>query len=474
MLPLRLTLAALALSLGATAQIGWTAVPTTTNPGLRAAHGLVADAARNHLVLFGGRSGSSVLGDTWTWNGSTWTQVATSGPSPRHGHAMVYDALRQVVVVFGGYDPLGTVLADTWEWNGASWTQRLTATTPPARAFAASAAWPAWGGIVVNGGVPVDSTPHFWSFDGVDWTDRTTAATPRSYNHAMAYHPLQQRLVLVGRDPYPGFQYNFLFDGTSWTQNDTSFFAEAGTRLVYDPLRRRILAHGGYVFSGSYWTYQTQTWAWDGVWSRIDTDTQPSDRNDFGLALDPANGQLLVHGGTNLNLPVAGDFDDLWTLPFTAAQPYTEPRVTAFGLDRTCLHIGVWPFSPTDKPLLSTGGQRPWIGEGVSLYLQRLGWSFAVTPTLLVYGLSNSTWNGGNLPLPLTMLGRPDCQLLVAPDVTLMASVAQGMVWNLQIPNVPALVGTTHWFQVLGLANPSPAANPLFTSNGLELQIGRR
>jgi len=40
------------------------------------------------LVLFGGDDGTNLLGDTWTWDGATWQQVATTGPSPREAFGM--------------------------------------------------------------------------------------------------------------------------------------------------------------------------------------------------------------------------------------------------------------------------------------------------------------------------------------------------------------------------------------------------
>ena len=33
------------------------------------------DGARHVIVMFGGRSGSTLLGDTWTWDGANWTQL---------------------------------------------------------------------------------------------------------------------------------------------------------------------------------------------------------------------------------------------------------------------------------------------------------------------------------------------------------------------------------------------------------------
>src|SRR5688572_4916037 len=63
------------------------------------------DAARQRIVLFGGRidSGVAPLGQTWEWDGSSWSlQNPAASPPPRHSHALAYDAARQRIVLFGG------------------------------------------------------------------------------------------------------------------------------------------------------------------------------------------------------------------------------------------------------------------------------------------------------------------------------------------------------------------------------------
>src|SRR5438093_448817 len=99
------------------------------------------DAVRGRVTLFGGRGGSS-LGDTWEWEGTTWTQRASSGPSPRSGHAMAYDEVRGRVVLFGGSNGSYPYrLTDTWEWDGTTWTQQ--ATSGPVARYASSMAYDA-------------------------------------------------------------------------------------------------------------------------------------------------------------------------------------------------------------------------------------------------------------------------------------------------------------------------------------------
>lgn len=76
------------------------------------------DGARGVTVLFGGfaAGGYGQLGDTWEWDGASWTLRSQSGPTPRESHAMVYDGARaRVLLLFGGDD--GSSQGDTWEYG---------------------------------------------------------------------------------------------------------------------------------------------------------------------------------------------------------------------------------------------------------------------------------------------------------------------------------------------------------------------
>src|SRR5947208_12730816 len=62
------------------------------------------------------------------------TRAANAVPLPRVEAGMVYDDATGQVVLFGGFGtgPSG-MLSDTWTWDGTGWTQRTPAHAPPAR-----------------------------------------------------------------------------------------------------------------------------------------------------------------------------------------------------------------------------------------------------------------------------------------------------------------------------------------------------
>jgi hypothetical protein len=90
----------------------------------------------NKIVLFGGTGVSGPLNDTWEWDGSTWTSLASpSSPPARQGAALA--TWNKTVILFGGSDgiptPMGPMaLHDTWGLTGGIWTQLTPMTYPPA------------------------------------------------------------------------------------------------------------------------------------------------------------------------------------------------------------------------------------------------------------------------------------------------------------------------------------------------------
>jgi hypothetical protein len=91
------------------------------------------------VVLFGGYDGH-YLGDTWTWNGSTWTQQDTpAAPGPRDTGSFAYDTATGTGILYGGFNGV-TAFKDTWAWNGSGWTQ-LSPTASPGRVQAGGQPW---------------------------------------------------------------------------------------------------------------------------------------------------------------------------------------------------------------------------------------------------------------------------------------------------------------------------------------------
>lgn len=94
-------------------------------PSARLGAGAAFDSKRGVMLLFGGANHDRVFNDLWSWNGATWRKLAENGPEPRVMGYLAYDRRRDRIVLFGGRRgvPDNSDLGDTWEWDGSSWTQ---------------------------------------------------------------------------------------------------------------------------------------------------------------------------------------------------------------------------------------------------------------------------------------------------------------------------------------------------------------
>jgi hypothetical protein len=91
------------------------------------------DPATSQLLLFGGYNGTTYMNDTWSWTGTTWSQIsATTSPTLRAGASLAYDASSNQMVLFGGYNG-SSYLQDSWTWSGTTWAALSPAAKPSAR-----------------------------------------------------------------------------------------------------------------------------------------------------------------------------------------------------------------------------------------------------------------------------------------------------------------------------------------------------
>jgi len=232
---------------------------------------MVFDAARGVTVLFGGVANNAPNGETWEFDGVTWTQRAEPGPAPRSGHSMVYDAVRGVTVLFGGYTT--DFIGDTWEWNGTFW-RLITASGPSRRTDAALAYDPVRQRTVLFGGCLSTTTGNIyyndlWEWDGINWTLRSPAPPgvrpAERAGHAMAFDPAGGVVVLFG-GAAPLSPASSLY-GDTWTWNGTSWFLRLNSgpaprhqhAMVYHAGQQALLLVGGdgYYRFGDTWSLCT-------------------------------------------------------------------------------------------------------------------------------------------------------------------------------------------------------------------------
>lgn len=293
-----LCLVAVAFSLlsgAAVAQGSWQRFPLLEK---RTGASLAFDITRGQTVMFGGRNLEGFLGDTWEWDGSAWSPVASTGPTARTGHAMVYDSARRVTVLFGGTGANG-VMHDTWQWDGISWLQ-IAAGGPAARLGHAMAYDSSRGRTVLFGGTsPISPNQYLdrddtWEWDGAAWTQVASGGPTARSDHAMAFDSARNLTVMFGRKGLYGAD-TWEWNGTTWTQATWGGLGplHGANSMTYDSSRNRIVMTDGYGVL--YWIHISQLWEWDGLtWTRV---SQHIPTYHPALAFDSARNEVVGFGG---------------------------------------------------------------------------------------------------------------------------------------------------------------------------------
>ncbi len=406
----------------------WVMHPASGPQGRQLAR-LVYDSARNETVMFGGYStaSTSALDDTWTFDGTTWTQKSPATVPPRRdSYAMAYDSTRNVTTLFGGVDSAlfpGTITNQTWEWNGVDWTQRTSTNAPSPRYGSAMAFDVARGVQVLFGGSTASGyLNETWEWNGVDWTQRTPATSPPvRTNMSIVYDVLRARIVLFGGTAN-STQLNdtWEFDGSTWTQVVTPLptpLWRSGFAMAYDLTRGVTVVSQGLTGNG---TRLNDTWEFDGTyWHEYRGGTAPAGggRANVSMAFDLPRRTIVMFGGTRPPTPPT----DTWELV------PNRPSFTVYGrgcggalgltsLDVTSLPAIGGTFTTTFAPL-QANAPVAWLIAGAS------------APGFALFGSS--------------------CELRVQSIYTVLGGAASGATaaLSLPVPNDPTLSGLRLFLQ---------------------------
>src|ERR1700724_2123960 len=322
---------------------------SSNGPAARQNHAMASDA-RGRVVLFGGTDGATVMSDTWQWNGASWIAVGDGmPPAARWGHAMAYDSARQKTVLFGGYSSVigvGSLLGDTWEWDGRSWTQ-VAASGPEPRARSAMAYDAARGRTVLFGGVgQAGVMGDAWEWDGTAWLQMDAGGNgPGARERAeMAGDEAGAHVLLYGGENGDArYADTWAWNGTKWLQLAvTDPGGRSEPAMVDDPGRARVVLFGGFLSPGD-------TWEWA---STCDDEAAPLDERGaviFPSNLDPS--EPPVYEDIDQKAGNVGDLyqgidttTDTWyskfaynpsiggTVPPAAASPYLPAQLAALGI----------------------------------------------------------------------------------------------------------------------------------------------
>lgn len=343
----------------------WILQDPGVSPSARDGHALAYDDTREVAVLFGGRSGTTLLNDTWVYDGATWKQVFTaSAPAPRFAHTIVHDSNRGVTLLFGGAlsTPAAVAATDTWEFDGEDWTEVFPVNSPTPRYGAVAAYDPVarvtvlFGGM--NNGIQQVGT---WEFDGVDWQYQILQSAPADRIFpSLVWAQASQGLVLFGGSRTLAVPVSFadtwLNRDNSWQDVSTDPAPTARERhaAFYDPLRERVVLFGGIAQPAG--ELLADQWEFDGAqWTPITLGSNaPSARASAAVYLPTINAALLFGGQTAD--ATAGASGDTWWLQYQAGDSVCGDDIR--GADEICDGTDIAPqFGLSCEVLGFSGGE---------------------------------------------------------------------------------------------------------------------
>ncbi len=199
---------------------------------------LAYDQTLKKTVFFGGYDGgnSVYLNQTWTFDGTTWTQVKNNPAPLRSLTSMWWDPTLKKTVLYGGLGRLTandrlTRFSDMWSFDGTGWLEIKPALTPGMRYGASVVVDPKTGHAILFGGIRVDTDANLiqtqvyandmWEWDGTTWTKVITSilTPPARENAGFAVDPYLNQLVLFGG--YNGTYLSdiWIFSNGQWKQS---------------------------------------------------------------------------------------------------------------------------------------------------------------------------------------------------------------------------------------------------------------
>jgi hypothetical protein len=296
----------------------WSQQSPLISPSARDSGGMTYDPATGTTMLFGGTTGTGALNDTWEWDGSDWAEDnPTTSPSPRTSPGLAFDPVNDDMLLFGGRGPSdSTMLNDTWSWDGDAWTLLSPSTSPPGAdqyAMATNTQSNYVLLITTNGGAASDF--QTWEWNGSDWTQQHPSTSPScgddcgDIRNALAFDPTHHVMLL--QDLNTTWEWN----GFDWLQLDPT--TEVGGLLTTGPENNGLLVLTGYAatWSGNDWTELTGTAA-------------PSTRAN-AMFSDGPTGAVLFGGDTNeddFDRPESGD--QTWVFgPADTGPPAATPEI---------------------------------------------------------------------------------------------------------------------------------------------------
>ncbi|HUK62863.1 MAG TPA: kelch repeat-containing protein, partial [Dongiaceae bacterium] len=322
------------------------------------------------MVVFGGSDSTRLLNDAWALSLSdppAWAPLALGPtlPAARHFQAAVCDSDDQCMIVFGGQTATGP-RNDAWVLDLAStenWTPLPTAGTLPSARMGGSVTFDDAGRriLMFGGTTGVAVLGDTWELDltpDPTWQRIGAQAGPTLRSgHAAVLDPVGDRMIVFGGDSSLPLHLNdtwtWSFAGDSlWRQVARSGprpSARVGATAIYDPVRRRMILHGGLDTNAKADTWVLPLDADTLRWAPLATVGTPPARASHSAIYDPVRDRMIVFGGIN-----GSSMNDAWALALSGTPTWTNLAPAGTPPSRRLFHSAI--YDPIRDRMLVYGG----------------------------------------------------------------------------------------------------------------------
>ena len=300
----------------------WSVLPVSgAAPVVHYLASVVYDPIRDRLLMIGSTGARPV--EVWSVGLAgtpAWQKLSTSGdPHARYGQSAIYDPVQDRIVMFGGIDWMTypqVFMSETWSMSLVSsvWTQVATmGPTPHGREGHGVIYDPQGQRMLLFGGHYEDATRHFlndlWELRLGDstWSDLHPAGPLPGARSAFGtiYDPVRRRMLVHGGvNDQSGIEPDNLWalslvGAPAWTPivTEDALRGRSYPVDVYDPVADRLLACGGGDYPQTSALSLGTPMRWDAVLPPCCPLPSPGARSGHAVIFDSRRDRFLVIGG---------------------------------------------------------------------------------------------------------------------------------------------------------------------------------
>jgi hypothetical protein len=243
---------------------GWQLICDPCAPGGRLGAGFAYDPNSGNVVLYGGGPAFGMaLGETWLWDGSTWTQDLTAGSTPglRERVHLIYDPMAGHLRLLGGGDG-ATPYTTSYLYTASGWVAD-TITFPQLESAGMSVAWDGTRFLLLEDDAYTLRDTLFQLAGGtISQVCSACSGMPR--NNASIVHDTAfgKTLLINGYNNSAEIAGTWVLEGNAWQQLSTDPPQRDSSAVVYDPVRQVVVLYGGNGLScaGGPYSNCAETW----------------------------------------------------------------------------------------------------------------------------------------------------------------------------------------------------------------------